>query len=111
MRRQQVLAIGWFVFLLGGAANLFLFHGTAVAQSDVVFMTADDFNLPGRSRLYRFDSGAPSFAVYTGANAGFQGVTTLGSNVLVADYIGEKIQRFSPDGTYLGPFASVVDAA
>jgi DNA-binding beta-propeller fold protein YncE len=44
-----------------------------------------------------------------GTPTAFQGVATLGNTVLVADYVDEAIQRFSPDGTYLGQFVSVLD--
>jgi hypothetical protein len=109
MRRQlsSVIALG--AILVVGGFHFFIFPSAAQAQSDLVFMTADDFDPAPQSYLYRFDMGTQTFAVDTGAGAGFQGVTVLGNEVLVADYLAERIQRFSPTGAYLGPFATLTD--
>lgn len=65
-------------------------------------MTADT----SISRLFRFDNGAQTFAVNTGGPDTFLGVSVLNGEVLVAEYNDNAIQRFSPDGTYLGMFAT-----
>lgn len=81
--------------------------GRLHAQSDFVFMTADID--PGNdSKLIRFDLGSESFTTDTGGDDAFLGVTVLSGEMLVADYVSEQIQRFAPDGTYFGPFASSI---
>jgi len=88
-----------------GLALTLVFGGETIrAQSDIVFMTADDQSHD--SHLHRFDAGVETFAVNTGGSDAFLGVTILNGEVLVADFLEEVIERFSPDGTYLGPFAS-----
>jgi hypothetical protein len=67
----------------------------ARSQSPLVYMTMD-------STLNRFDNGIQTFAVGSGS---FSGVTQLGANLLVADYTGDRIQRFTPTGAALSPFA------
>src|SRR5262245_7118138 len=74
--------------------------GVSFGQAPIVFMTSE-------SRLYRFDNGVQSFSVSTGGVATFHGVVAHNGNVLVADFSPDKIQRFSPSGTYLGVFASI----
>jgi hypothetical protein len=87
----------WFAVAVGGL------H----AQSDIVFMTAG-FNpdYPFDLELVRFDSGTQSFMTHSGGARAFGGVTLLNGEVLVADARSGQIQRFDPDGSYLGPFAS-----
>ena len=75
----------------------------AAGQSPIVFMTAD-YAAP-ESRLVRFDAGVESFAVTAGTRAAFIGVTILDGYVLVADFQAGAIQRFSPSGNVLAPFA------
>ena len=63
----------------------------AIAQSDIVFMTADDNSFD--SHLHRFDDGGESFAVNIGAGENFQGVTGL------VDRVHPKLlQRFLVKG-------------
>jgi hypothetical protein len=66
-------------------------------------MTSDDLSI---SFLHRFDQGIESYGVNTGDPQAFLGVTVLGGEILVADFIANEIQRFLPDGSYVGPFAS-----
>ena len=109
MKRQNGSLIACCVFVLGWTLSVSAIPGAAVGQSSIVFMTSDDL-FPGlQSRLHRFDAGVETFANDTGAPTAFQGVTIHHGEVLVADYIGEQIQRFSPNGTYLGGFASIVN--
>jgi hypothetical protein len=86
----------WFAVAAGGL------H----AQSPIVFMTAqiNPVNPFQDSELVRFNSGIQSFMTDTGGSRAFNGVAILNGEVLVAD--GFQIQRFDPDGSYLGPFAS-----
>jgi hypothetical protein len=81
--------------------------GRLHAQSDIVFMTAD-IDPGGQEKLVRFDSGSQSFTTDTGSNGAFLGVTVLNDEVLVADFGAEEIQRFEPDGSYIGPFATSI---
>lgn len=110
MFRNACVAIWVKSFVLAGCVAMLCCSNSVFAQSDIVFMTAD--KLPNlTSYLYRFDAGVQSFEVNSGGNPAYQGLTVTGGRVLVADYIGEAIQSFSPDGTYLGAFASVLDPA
>jgi sugar lactone lactonase YvrE len=86
---------------LPAVANLILLAGVALGQSDVVFMAAD---VATGSKLVRFDAGTETFAVAPNGSHFFSAVTVLNDEVLVVD--SEAIQRFSPDGTYLGVFVS-----
>lgn len=81
--------------------------GILHAQSEIVFMTAD-IDPGSDAKLVRFDSGSQTFTTDTGGNDAFVGVAVLNDEVLVADFLTEEIQRFSPSGTYLGPFASSI---
>jgi DNA-binding beta-propeller fold protein YncE len=93
------------MLMIGGLISLLTQAGVALGQSDIVFMTADTPNL--QSNLVRFDSGTETFAVNQGGSPGFLGVTVLNGELLVADYLfANAIQRFSPDGTYLGAFVT-----
>jgi formylglycine-generating enzyme required for sulfatase activity len=81
--------------------------GSLHAQADVVFMTAQINPVPAPdSKLIRFDSGNQSFLTDTGGNSLFAGVTILNGELLVADRYSNQIQRFDPDGSYLGLFTS-----
>lgn len=94
------VAIGALVLPMAIAAN-------AVAQSSVVFMTADYvLNPPPKSKLIRFDNGTQTYGVNSGSPNWFTGLTVLNGELLVADKQANKIERFSPVGTYLGDFAS-----
>jgi hypothetical protein len=99
-RAVAQVALG--ILLLGGIG------ATLQAQSPLVFVTVDVAPpaSPLTSKLVRFDSGVETFSVNAGASSAFQGVAPLGGNLLVADYINEAIQRFSPTGAYLGQFAA-----
>jgi DNA-binding beta-propeller fold protein YncE len=77
---------------------------TIHAQSDVVFMTADDAFI--ESQLFRFDLGTQSFSTSTGPSDAFLGVTHRNGEVLVADFNEEEIERFAPDGSHIGTFGS-----
>lgn len=88
------------LFLFGWMLNATALDGVAQAQSDIVFVTGD-------SSLSRFDMGTESFVTGTGGQSAFLGVTVLRDEILVGDYLADAIQRFSPDGTYLGEFASI----
>jgi hypothetical protein len=63
-----------------------------------------------QSKLFRFDGGVETFGVARGpaSASAFQGVTVLSGNILVADYhtTANRIERYSPNGTDLGVFAS-----
>ena len=93
------------VLMVGGLICFAAPANTAFGQSDLVFMTAD-VSLFGPSKLVRFDAGTPTFAVDTGGSHNFFGLTVLNRELLVADQTADAIQRFSPDGTYLGTFAT-----
>jgi hypothetical protein len=54
--------------------------------------------------LHRFDDGTETFATNTGGIDAFLGVTVFGGEVLIGDFLSEDVERFSPDGTYLGTF-------
>jgi DNA-binding beta-propeller fold protein YncE len=100
--------LNWFsprrILAVGRALSLMLICSSAQAQSSPVFMTADDETFT--SHVHRFDNGSQTYAVNTGGFDAFQGVTTLNGEVLVADFVADAIQRFSPSGTYLGTFGS-----
>src|SRR6185503_17729332 len=85
--------------------NLVMGSRILFAQSPVVFMTADI--TPGvQSKLMRFNSGVQVYAVDNGLTPAYTGITMLNGEVLVGDFIGSNIQRFSTAGAYLGIFAS-----
>lgn len=88
-------------YLAIGFAMVAVYAGETVrAQSDIVFVTTD-------SRLYRFDAGVETFATNSNGPDAFLGVAILNGEVLVADRVGNAIERFSPVGTYLGSFGSL----
>jgi hypothetical protein len=107
MKFSQLRAALRRALMIASVAGFSMIAGQLVAQSDIVFMTAD-INPGFDSKLVRFDSGSESFATDTSASDAFLGVTILNNEVLVADSQAEKIQRFDPAGTYLGPFASSI---
>jgi DNA-binding beta-propeller fold protein YncE len=85
-------------------ATAFIITVSSFGQSPVVFMTAD-ISIPP-STLYRFDGGVQTFAMPGPANSAFLGETILNGNILVADFRDDVIQRYSPAGTLLSPFAA-----
>jgi formylglycine-generating enzyme required for sulfatase activity len=93
-------------------AMSFIAVGGVHAQSPIVFMTAaiNPTQAPD-SELVRFDSGTQSFMTDTSGFHGFDGVTILNGEVLVADPVSGQIQRFDPDGSDLGLFASPGEGA
>jgi hypothetical protein len=108
MNRHMVWTIGGLALVVG-ALNLAFSCAVAHAQSPVVFMTIDVGSPTLQSRLVRFNSGAEAFSVNAGTPNAFQGVAPLGANLLVADYINNRIERFSTSGAYLGQFAAFTD--
>jgi hypothetical protein len=93
------------LLLVGSLISVLNISGAAFGQSDVVFMAADVVT-GNASKLVRFDEGTETFAVAPSGQHYFNAVTVLNGEVLVADSGPVAIQRFAPNGTYLGVFAS-----
>jgi hypothetical protein len=93
---------------IGSALNLILLVSAVSGQSNVVFVTADPPNFD--SNLYRFDAGVQTFGVGTAASDAFIGMTLHNGSLLVGDFVSNKIQKFAPNGAYLGVFATSTNA-
>jgi hypothetical protein len=74
----------------------------AYGQSDTVFLSIE---IGSSSRLIRFDAGLESISIGTFRNA-FESVAVFNGELLVGDFFQQTIQRFAPNGNYLGPFAT-----
>ena len=94
------------MIMVGVLTTLLNVAGFAFGQSNIVFMAAD-VSPSFQSKLVRFDAGTETFAVTPSGDHVFHAVTVLNGEVLMADgRTANAIQRFSPNGTYLGVFAS-----
>jgi hypothetical protein len=82
-------------------ALIVMFAQSASLGAPIVFMNADTSS----SRLFRFDNGAQTFGVPAPSGSAFHGLTVLNGNVLVADYGGDAIRRYTPNGVPAGNFA------
>jgi hypothetical protein len=82
-------------------ALIVMFAQSASLGAPIVFMDADTSS----SRLFRFDNGVQTFGVPAPSGALFHGLTILNGNVLVADYGGDAIRRYTPNGVPAGIFA------
>lgn len=110
MRRQLNLSVAISATIMGGLILSFISPATALAQSDIVLMTADAFDPVPESNVYRFDFGMLSQTFNTGPSAAYQGIARHFFNqYLVADYGADAIQIYYDTGDYVGSFTNVTD--
>lgn len=91
----------WCTFALSCAVSI------NVSAAGIFLTASDTFGVDWN--LHGFDGESEVFASGAASNSAFHGVTVLGSDVLVADYTEEVIQRFDTNGNLLTPFASIQD--
>lgn len=103
MNRIHCRAASCCAWVVSAALVVLVCPGATSGQSPVVFATIE--TLAPKDFLVRFDSGVETFAATVGSFPAFIGVTILNRQVLVADFSANAIQKFSPDGVYLGQFA------